>query len=265
MRSSIGMIFQHFNLLDRSTVFENIAYPLKYTGKTKKEISDKVFNLLELVGLVDKANAYPSQLSGGQKQRVAIARALANDPKILLSDEATSALDPDATESIIKLLKDLNKKLGLTIVLITHEMSVIKSFCERVAVMEDGRVVEEGNVQSIFSYPQAPITKRFVSSTSSLSKINDLIKADSPLVKSQNGESPLYKLFFDTKVDSPVISEVSRKYNVDFNIILANVEVVADATIGAMIVKIRGKEDNINEALSFLKESSIRVEEVPGV
>ena len=265
MRSSIGMIFQHFNLLDRSTVFENIAYPLKYTGKTKKEISDKVFNLLELVGLVDKANAYPSQLSGGQKQRVAIARALANDPKILLSDEATSALDPDATESIIKLLKDLNKKLGLTIVLITHEMSVIKSFCERVAVMEDGRVVEERNVQSIFSYPQAPITKRFVSSTSSLSKINDLIKADSPLVKSQNGESPLYKLFFDTKVDSPVISEVSRKYNVDFNIILANVEVVADATIGAMIVKIRGKEDNINEALSFLKESSIRVEEVPGV
>ena len=162
-------------------------------------------------------------------------------------------------------MKDLNKKLGLTIVLITHEMSVIKSFCERVAVMEDGRVVEEGNVQSIFSYPQAPITKRFVSSTSSLSKINDLIKADSPLVKSQNGESPLYKLFFDTKVDSPVISEVSRKYNVDFNIILANVEVVADATIGAMIVKIRGKEDNINEALSFLKESSIRVEEVPGV
>lgn len=265
LRSSIGMIFQHFNLLDRSTVFENIAYPLKYTGKTKKEISDKVFNLLELVGLVDKANAYPSQLSGGQKQRVAIARALANDPKILLSDEATSALDPDATESIIKLLKDLNKKLGITVVLITHEMSVIKSFCERVAVMEDGKVVEEGRVQDIFSFPKAPITKRFVSSTSSLSKINDLIKTDSPLVKSKEGESPLYKLHFDTKVDSPVISEVSRKFNVDFNIILANVEVVADATIGAMIVKIRGNEGDINKALDFLRESKIRVEEVSGV
>ncbi|MCI7606757.1 MAG: ATP-binding cassette domain-containing protein [Spirochaetales bacterium] len=265
MRSSIGMIFQHFNLLDRSTVFENIAYPLKYTGKSKKEISDKVFNLLELVGLVDKANAYPSQLSGGQKQRVAIARALANDPKILLSDEATSALDPDATESIIKLLKDLNKKLGITVVLITHEMSVIKSFCERVAVMEDGKVVEEGRVQEIFASPQAPITKRFVSSTSSLSKIKDLIKADSPLIKPQEGESDLYKLVFDTKVNSPVISEVSRKFDVDFNIILANVEVVADATIGAMIVKIRGEESAIKAALDFLKESNIRIEEVPGV
>ena len=214
---------------------------------------------------MDKANAYPSQLSGGQKQRVAIARALANDPKILLSDEATSALDPDATESIIKLLKDLNKKLGITVVLITHEMSVIKSFCERVAVMEDGKVVEEGRVQEIFASPQAPITKRFVSSTSSLSKIKDLIKADSPLIKSQEGESDLYKLVFDTKVNSPVISEVSRKFDVDFNIILANVEVVADATIGAMIVKIRGEESAIKAALDFLKESNIRIEEVPGV
>ena len=135
------MIFQHFNLLDRDTVFDNIAYPLKYTGRSKDEIRSRVLELLELVDLSDKVNAYPSELSGGQKQRVAIARALANNPKILLSDEATSALDPDATESILKLLKDLNRKLNLTIVLITHEMAVVKSICDRVAVMENGHVV----------------------------------------------------------------------------------------------------------------------------
>ena len=136
LRRDLGMIFQHFNLLDRNTVFDNIAYPLKYTGRSKEEIRARVLELLELVDLRDKVNAYPSELSGGQKQRVAIARALANNPKILLSDEATSALDPDATESILKLLKDLNRKLNLTIVLITHEMAVVKSICDRVAVME---------------------------------------------------------------------------------------------------------------------------------
>ena len=140
VRKGIGMIFQHFNLLDRSTVFDNVAYPLKYCGKKKEKINARVRELLELVGLTDKIDVYPSQLSGGQKQRVAIARALANNPKVLLSDEATSALDPEATESILNLLKDLNKKLNLTIVLITHEMAVIKSICHKVAVMEKGRV-----------------------------------------------------------------------------------------------------------------------------
>ena len=137
LRKGIGMIFQHFNLLDRSTVFENVAFSLKYSGLSKHEISEKVFELLDLVGLTDKADVYPSQLSGGQKQRVAIARALVNNPKILLSDEATSALDPDATESILNLLNELNRKLGLTIIIITHEMSVIKAVCNRVAVMEE--------------------------------------------------------------------------------------------------------------------------------
>ena len=149
LRRDLGMIFQHFNLLDRDTVFDNIAYPLKYTGRSKEEIRSRVLELLELVDLSDKVNAYPSELSGGQKQRVAIARALANNPKILLSDEATSALDPDATESILKLLKDLNRKLNLTIVLITHEMAVVKSICDRVAVMENGHVVEEGDVYCV--------------------------------------------------------------------------------------------------------------------
>ena len=162
LRRDLGMIFQHFNLLDRDTVFDNIAYPLKYTGRSKEEIRSRVLELLELVDLSDKVNAYPSELSGGQKQRVAIARALANNPKILLSDEATSALDPDATESILKLLKDLNRKLNLTIVLITHEMAVVKSICDRVAVMENGHVVEEGDVYEVFSNPQQAITKKFV-------------------------------------------------------------------------------------------------------
>ena len=154
MRRGIGMIFQHFNLLERSTVFDNIAYPLKYTGRSGTEIDGRVRELLELVDLQDKIDAFPSQLSGGQKQRVAIARALAANPQILLSDEATSALDPDATESILTLLKDLNRKLGITIVIITHEMAVIKSIADRVAVMEEGKVVEEGSVYDIFSDPK---------------------------------------------------------------------------------------------------------------
>lgn len=157
LRRGIGMIFQHFNLLDRSTVFENIAYPLRYSGMKKEEIDKRVTELLALVDLTDKRDTYPSQLSGGQKQRVAIARALANNPQILLSDEATSALDPDATEAILTLLKQLNEKLGLTIVLITHEMAVIKAICHRVAVMEHGKVVEEGDVYDIFANPQQPL------------------------------------------------------------------------------------------------------------
>ena len=262
IRGSIGMIFQHFNLLDRSNVFDNVAYPLRHTGKTKAEIHDRVFQLLELVGLESKVNSYPSELSGGQKQRVAIARALANNPKILLSDEATSALDPDATESILNLLKDLNRKLGVTIVVITHEMGVIKTICDRVAVMERGRVVEEGKVYDIFSNPKQAITRRFVNSTSSLSKVDELVRKDSPLVKSGAGESRLYRLVFDKKVNSPVISEVSRKFGVDFNIILANVEVIGDETIGAMIVKIIGDDKAIDAALTYLSATKVRVEAV---
>ena len=256
MRRGIGMIFQHFNLLDRSTVFDNIAYPLKYSGKSKKEISDKVFELLDLVGLRDKVDVYPSQLSGGQKQRVAIARALANEPKILLSDEATSALDPDATESILNLLLELNKKLGLTIVLITHEMAVIKSVCDRVAVMEDGRIVEEGRVYDIFSNPKAAITKKFISTSSPLSKIDELIKRDSSVVAG----SRLYKRIFDKDGDMPVSSEVSRKGKGDFNIVLANVEVIGNEAIGAMIVKLEGEDKAVDAALTYLSATKVRVE-----
>ncbi|MBQ0051700.1 MAG: ATP-binding cassette domain-containing protein, partial [Treponema sp.] len=187
-RKKIGMIFQHFNLMPSRNVFDNVAFPLKKSGLTKTQITEKVRSLLELVEIADKENNFPNQLSGGQKQRVAIARALANDPDILLCDEATSALDPTTTKSILALLKKLNKQLGLTIVIITHQMEVIKSICHKVAVMELGKIVEQGEVFDIFANPQNEVTKRFIRSTSSLTKIEELIAEDSPVVHLEKGE-----------------------------------------------------------------------------
>lgn len=260
MRRSIGMIFQHFNLLDRSTVFDNVAYPLKYSKRTKEQISSRVLELLELVGLSDKVDAYPSQLSGGQKQRVAIARALANEPDILLSDEATSALDPEATESILNLLKELNRKLGLTVVLITHEMSVIKSICRRVAVMEKGKIVEEGNVYDIFSHPEDITTKKFVASTSSLSKVDKLLADRSALVTPKPG-SYLMRFTFDRNtVGDSMISYVSRQFGVDINIVLANVEIFEDTPVGGMVAIVEGDKASIDSALTFMCDNNVTAE-----
>lgn len=257
-RKDIGMIFQHFNLLDRSNVFDNIAYPIKYTGMSKKEIEERVFELLQLVDLQDKAYVYPSQLSGGQKQRVAIARALANNPKVLLSDEATSALDPDATESILSLLKDLNQKLGLTIVLITHEMSVIKSICHKVAVMENGKVVEQGDAYEIFASPKAEITKKFVNSTSSLGQLESIIARETEF--SPEGDNGiLTKLtFVKDSVGEALVTSTARKFQVDIDIILADVELLQAGPLGKMIALIKG--ENAEKALYFLKESNVIVE-----
>ena len=260
LRRQIGMIFQHFNLLDRSTVFDNIAYSLKYTGKSKEEIKQKVKSLLELVSLEEKIDSYPSQLSGGQKQRVAIARALANDPKILLCDEATSALDPEATESILKLLKELNEKLGLTIILITHEMAVIKSICDKVAVIENGKVVEEGSVYNLFADPQQEITKRFVNTSSGLGNIDKLIH--SSLVQT-DAHSRLLKLVFGKDcVGDALISEASRKYNVNISIVIANVDIIQEAPLGNMIVMISGTDANVQEAINYLTDCHVKIEEV---
>ena len=260
MRRSIGMIFQHFNLLDRSTVFENVAYPIKYSGMSKKEIRDRVMEMLQLVDLTDKQDAYPSQLSGGQKQRVAIARALANHPKILLSDEATSALDPDATESILGLLRSLNEKLGLTIIAITHEMAVIKSICRHVAVMEDGRVVEEGSVYDVFAHPRQDITRHFVASASALNRVDKLLKEDSPLVRVQPGELLVKLLFSRDSVGDSVISEISREYQVSINIVLASVEVLEGAPLGGMIAVVKGSEEHIVQALQWMEAHHVEVE-----
>ncbi len=251
VRRGIGMIFQHFNLLDRSTVYDNIAYPLKYSGMSRKEIHDRVVELLELVDLRDKISVYPSQLSGGQKQRVAIARALANNPKVLLSDEATSALDPDATESILELLKKLNRQLGLTIVIITHEMAVVKAICTRVAVMKKGRVVEEGRAYDVFAAPVQPVTRKFVNANTSLDGVKLSGQEDGWLVR---------LVFSGESASDAVISRISRDFHVDVNIMLANVDQLQAGPLGKMVVRLTGKEEDIRGAAAYLNEKKIRVE-----
>ena len=259
VRKKIGMIFQHFNLLDRSTVFDNIAYPLKHSGLSKEQIRARVYELLELVDLTDKIQVYPAQLSGGQKQRVAIARALANNPSLLLSDEATSALDPEATESILSLLKTLNKKLNLTIILITHEMAVIKSICHKVAVMEKGRVVEQGDVYSIFAAPEQAITRKFIDSQSSLSKIGAIASSAHRLIDAGAG-SRLVRLQFEKDVvGDALISEVSRKYNVNLSIVLANVDLIQGVPLGGIVAVIQGDASNVDRALAYFRDKNVKI------
>ena len=260
VRRQIGMIFQSFNLLEQRSVLRNVCFPLEISGTPKAEAKKRAEELLKVVGLADKAASFPSQLSGGQKQRVAIARALANRPKVLLSDEATSALDPDATEAILNLLRDLNRKLGLTIVLITHEMAVIKSICNRVAVMENGRVVEEGDVYDIFAHPRAAITRKFVSSASALSKVNKLMEEGSPLVKPDAHEKLVRLTFHRECVGEHVISTISRDFGVDVNIVLANVEVLEDNPLGGVIALLGGREEQVQSALQYLNENHVYTE-----
>lgn len=259
-RKKIGMIFQHFNLFPSRTIFGNVAFPLHGSGLSKEEIAAKVRNLLELVGISEKENAYPSQLSGGQKQRVAIARALANDPDILLCDEATSALDPQTTKAILDLLKDLNKKLGITIVVITHEMAVVKEICNKVAVMEKGRVVEEGDVFSIFANPQEALTQNFIKTTSNLRKIEDLVNEGSPVVDLKPGELIVRLSYIEKNISEPLISAMTYKFNVILNIIFANIEIIQDAPIGGTVAIMSGKSEDIDAALDYLRDKNVGVE-----
>lgn len=249
-RRKIAMIFQHFNLLSSRTVFDNIAFPLELEGKSKSEIKEKVNSLLELVGLNDKAKDFPANLSGGQKQRVAIARALANDPKVLLCDEATSALDPATTKSILKLLKSINQKLNLTILLITHEMEVIKTICDKVAVIDHGKLAEQGNVEQIFTNPQQEITKGFIQS--SLNIELPLVYQNS-LTSVDNGNSnPLVKFMLTGNNDqSFVISNLFEKFQVKSKVISAQLEYVGNLSFGVLLVELQG--ENINEALAYLE------------
>lgn len=259
-RKKIGMIFQHFNLMPSRTVFGNVAYPLWGSGLSKQEISEKVRGLLELVGIADKAEAYPSQLSGGQKQRVAIARALANDPSVLLCDEATSALDPQTTKSILRLLKHLNETLGITVVIITHEMAVVKEICGRVAVMEHGRVVELGEVFNVFADPRQDITKSFIQTTSNLQKIEELIAEDSPVTRLQPGELIVRLSYVQRNVSEPLISIVSQKFGVTLNIIFADIAIVQDAPIGGTVAIISGERPQVTKAIEYLIEKNVGVE-----
>ncbi|HIZ52870.1 MAG TPA: ATP-binding cassette domain-containing protein [Candidatus Enterococcus avicola] len=258
-RKNIGMIFQHFNLMDSRTIFENVDFSLKYAGKKKAERQKKVAELLELVGLADKVNAYPSQLSGGQKQRVAIARALANDPEILLCDEATSALDPKTTLQILALLKELNKKLGLTIVLITHEMQVVKEICNKVAVMEDGQVIEHGDSVQIFSKPEQPLTKDFIRTATHVDQALETILGHQKFSKIAEDEWLVELSYVGEQTGQPIIAELLEHYQVITNILYGNVEIIQEVPLGSLVVTLKGALDNRQRALTYLKEQGVNV------
>lgn len=257
-RRKIGMIFQQFNLMTARTVAQNVAFPLKDSGLSKEETAAKVTQLLELVGLPDKAGSYPAQLSGGQKQRVAIARARASDPKVLLCDEATSALDPQTTASILRLIRDINRRTGITVVVITHEMAVVKEICHRVAVMEKGRVVETGDVFSLFSAPKEPVTRSFVSTTSNLSKAEEFIAEGAPLVALSPGQVIARLTFARGNVGEAAISQLSRQFGVDANIIFANVDILEGTPLGGLVVIFSG--ERVGEAIAWLSEKNVVVE-----
>lgn len=253
MRRKIGMIFQHFNLLSSRTVAGNIAYPMEISGVKKSEQEKKIKELLELVELTDKANAYPSQLSGGQKQRVGIARALANEPDVLLCDEATSALDPRTTQSILKLLKEINEKFGLTIVIITHEMGVIKQICTKVAVLENGEVLESGLVTDVFARPTHSTTKSFVQN------VTHDIPEEYLTRDTVNGE--LLRLSFKgSKAKEPVLSRMVKRYDVDINILLGGVDHLHQNVIGNLIVEMTGEPAEREKAIAYLEENGVQWE-----
>jgi D-methionine transport system ATP-binding protein len=244
-RQKIGMIFQHFHLVSSKTVFENVAFALKAAHKSKKEIEAKVTELLELVGLSEKRDVYPAQLSGGQKQRVGIARALANNPHVLLCDEATSALDPSTTKSILALLKKINRELGLTIVLITHEMDVVKEICDRIGVMEDGRIIEEGPVYDIFAEPIQPLTKAF---------INSVLHFELPEHLLSNRKGTIVKIQFKGLVaEESVVSDMLQKFAVKGNILHGKIEYIQGTPLGIFIMELTGDQTEVERAIEYIK------------
>jgi D-methionine transport system ATP-binding protein len=252
-RLKMGMIFQYFNLLSSRTVAGNITYPLEIAGVSKPEQDKRVDELLGLVGLSSKKDVYPSSLSGGEKQRVGIARALANHPEVLFCDEATSALDPRTTKEILDLLKTINKKLGVTIVLITHDMEVIKRVCNRVAVIEAGKIVEEGLVFQVFAEPQHPTTKHFIQG-SSHEIPEEFFKPPSPHRK-------LLRLRFKgTTANEPLISQIVKKYHIDANILLGWIDRLQTTTVGTLIVELTGTAEGISGALGYLAEKTVHHE-----
>lgn len=258
-RHEIGMIFQHFNLLSARTAFENIALPLELNGHKKSEIKTIVKPLLELTGLQTRADYYPSQLSGGQKQRVAIARALANKPKILLCDEATSALDPQTTHSILKLLKDINQKLGLTILLITHEMNVVKEICDRLAIIEQGEIIEQAEVIKFFSEPETEIAKQFVRSALKQHLPEELQNRILP--EKTSTAIPLLQIsFIGRAAAEPFIAHLIQRFSINLNILQANIETIHNEIVGIMLVEADADEQRIKEGMEYLSSKNIKVE-----
>jgi len=256
-KKKIGMIFQHFNLLESKTVFDNIAIPLVLQKRSKKEIGERVKELLGFIGLSDKAKSYPKELSGGQKQRVGIARALANNPSILLCDEATSALDPQTTQSILELLKRINREYGITIVIITHEMAVIQQICNKVAVMEEGRIIEQGDVLSVFGNPRHPTTGNFVRTV-----VHNTVPGSVLHSLKRDAKGRVFKLeFVGGSASRPIISGLVREYDVEINILFANMTEIQETTLGTMIVQMIGDDAVVDRAVVYLAERVERIEE----
>lgn len=258
-RREIGMIFQHFNLMAQMTAEENVAFALKHSGLSKEEKKEKVAKLLDLVGLSDRAENYPAQLSGGQKQRVAIARALANDPKILISDESTSALDPKTTKQILALLQELNEKLGLTIVMITHEMQIVKDICNRVAVMQDGRLIEEGSVLEIFSHPKEELTQDFIKTATGIDEA--LVKIyQQDIVKNLPENSILVQLkYAGSNTDTAIVNDLYKFYQVSANILYGNIEILDHTPVGEMVVILSGEPGQLHRAIEAVTEVRVEV------
>lgn len=254
-REKIGMIFQHFNLLWSRTVFGNIAFPLEIAGWPKEKIRERVKELLKLVGLEEKENMYISQLSGGQKQRVGIARALANEPDLLLSDEATSALDPKTTDSILELLQRINRELGITIVLITHEMHVVQKICHRVAVLEKGRIVEEGPVLDVFSNPKARITKEFVNQVTDSHEWEEVLPVGSK-------HRIIRCSFVGAQAQQPIIGKMMKQFDIDVNILEGKINRIQQISYGTLILELTGDEKEQEKAIRFLIDHQVRVEEI---
>lgn len=252
-RKEIGMIFQHFNLLSQKTVYENIAFPLRLEKMNNEKIHNRVNELLEYVDLRDKKDNYPSQLSGGQKQRVAIARAIANNPKILLSDEGTSALDPKTTKSILELLRKIRNELNITIVMITHQMEVVKEICDRVAIMENGKVVEENTVENLFREPKTKIAQTFINSLQG--------NIEEEIINPSDFRGKIIRLsFLGDSAKKPIVSKVIRKFNIDVNILSGNINELQSTSVGHLILELIGEEEEVNQALLFLRNENVYVE-----
>ncbi|MFB5282697.1 methionine ABC transporter ATP-binding protein [Peribacillus sp. Hz7] len=251
-RLKIGMIFQHFSLISSKTVFDNVAFALKAAHQSPEAIRKRVLELLEIVGLSDKKDVYPAQLSGGQKQRVGIARALANNPTVLLCDEATSALDPTTTKAILQLLKKINKEFGITIVLITHEMEVVKELCHRVAVMQDGRIIEEGDVYGVFAQPKQALTKQFIESVLDFELPSHLIT---------ESKGSIIKIKFEGQLASEaILSDLLQEHPVKANILHGKIEYIQNIPLGILIVELTGNTNDIQAALDYINKRTSYVE-----
>ena len=249
LRRKVSMIFQQFNLLMQRTVGENVRYPLEIAGLPRREADKRVMELLEIVGLQDRSKAYPAQLSGGQRQRVAIARALASQPEVLLSDEATSALDPMTTQSILNLLKDINRRLGITVILITHEMAVIRQICDRVTILDGGRIAEEGTVDEVFMHTKSEAGRRLF--------------GNAPQVPEDEPQGPAIRLVFDgSSVDRPIIATAVKELGIMINILSADMKQIGGKTYGQMLIRMRDDEGTRRQLADFLTQENIAFKEV---